>query len=175
MMPGASARPPASSVSLAGPSLGPIAAILPSVTARSPRKAAAPVPSKISASRMTRSNIVVSSVGRVAEWAVSGEEWYTEPVIRILTIALILLSAVFDAAAQTVSFPSVATTNVTAGPQIKTWLTKPAGEGPFPAVIVLHSCAGVGPHTYAWAKLISGWGYVTLVPDSFGSRDEGAV
>jgi dienelactone hydrolase len=100
---------------------------------------------------------------------------YSEPMIRIVTIALILLCLVFDAAAQTVSFPSVATTNVAAGPQIKAWLTKPAGEGPFPAVIVLHSCAGVGPHTYAWAKLISGWGYVTLVPDSFGSRDEGAV
>jgi poly(3-hydroxybutyrate) depolymerase len=87
---------------------------------------------------------------------VSGEEWYTEPVIRILTIALILLSVVFDAAAQTISFPSVATANVPAGPQIKAWLTKPAGEGPFPAVIVLHSCAGVGPHTYAWASQLRG-------------------
>jgi dienelactone hydrolase len=101
---------------------------------------------------------------------------YTEPMRRVLTIALmLLLPSGFGAAAQSVSFPSVATANVAAGPPIKAWLAKPAGEGPFPAVIVLHSCAGVGPHAYAWARLIGGWGYVTLVPDSFGSRGEGAV
>ena len=96
-------------------------------------------------------------------------------MLRILIIALTLLSVAFGVAAQSVSFPSVAAANVAAGPQIKAWLAKPAGEGPFPAVIVLHSCAGVGDHTYNWSKRITSWGYVTLVPDSFGSRDEGAV
>src|SRR5918993_51403 len=58
MMPGASARPSAFTVSLAGPSLLAIAAILPAVTPRSPRTGALPAPSWISASLMTRSNIL---------------------------------------------------------------------------------------------------------------------
>src|SRR5215207_8972929 len=58
MMPGASARPSAFTVSLAVPSLLPIAAILPAVTPRSPRTGALPPPSWISASLMTRSNML---------------------------------------------------------------------------------------------------------------------
>src|ERR1700685_4528284 len=57
MMPGASARPWAFTVSFAAPSLGPISTILPPVTPRSPCAGLAPEPSKISASLMTRSNI----------------------------------------------------------------------------------------------------------------------
>src|SRR5262245_57862993 len=60
MMPGASARPSAFTVSLAAPSLAPTAVILPAVTPRSPRTDAPPVPSKISASLITRSNIAGS-------------------------------------------------------------------------------------------------------------------
>src|SRR5882724_9702839 len=62
MIPGASARPSAFTISLAAPSLPPpscllMAAILPAVTPRSPRTGALPAPSWISASLMTRSNI----------------------------------------------------------------------------------------------------------------------
>src|SRR6185503_14864023 len=56
MMPGASARPSALTVSRAAPSL-PMATMRPPVTPRSPCTALAPVPSKISASLMTRSSI----------------------------------------------------------------------------------------------------------------------
>jgi dienelactone hydrolase len=105
---------------------------------------------------------------------------YTVRMTRVFSIALTLAALTFGAlafgaAAQSVSFPSVATGNVAAGPQIKAWLARPAGEGPFPAIIVLHNCAGVGAHTYDWARRIGGWGYVTLVPDSSGSRGEGGV
>src|SRR5918994_513098 len=58
MMPGAKARPSAFMVSLAAPSLLPIAAIFPPVTPRSPCTGALPAPSWISASLMTRSNIL---------------------------------------------------------------------------------------------------------------------
>src|SRR4029453_16601702 len=61
MMPGASARPSAFTVSLATPSLPPTAAIFPPVTPRSPRTGALPAPSWISASLMTRSNILAPS------------------------------------------------------------------------------------------------------------------
>src|SRR6266850_4857797 len=67
MMPGASASPSAFTVCRAAPSVPPTAAILPAVTPRSPRTGALPAPSKISASLITRSNILGPSshhVGR---------------------------------------------------------------------------------------------------------------
>ena len=50
---------------------------------------------------------------------------------------------------------------------------KPDGPGPFPAAIVLHDCGGIADHTTAWARRMVRWGYVAIVPDSFGSRGLG--
>ena len=47
----------------------------------------------------------------------------------------------------------------------------PRGPGPFPAVVVLHGCDGVGPHYRGWARLaLRDWGYVAMLVDSFGPR-----
>src|ERR1700761_2136715 len=46
----------------------------------------------------------------------------------------------------------------------------PDGVGPFPAVVLLHGCDGVGPHYRAWARRLSSWGYATVLVDSFGPR-----
>jgi dienelactone hydrolase len=46
----------------------------------------------------------------------------------------------------------------------------PAGEGPFPAVVVLHGCDGVGRHYRIWARSLMSWGYVALLVDSFRPR-----
>ncbi|MEJ0071460.1 MAG: dienelactone hydrolase family protein [Pseudomonadota bacterium] len=43
-------------------------------------------------------------------------------------------------------------------------------RGPFPAVVVLHGCGGIGVHDRAWAKRLTGWGYAALTIDSFGLR-----
>jgi dienelactone hydrolase len=51
-------------------------------------------------------------------------------------------------------------------------LTKPQGEGPFPAVVLLHSCAGVSKFMDSWADKLASLGYVALVLDSFGPRGE---
>ncbi len=51
-------------------------------------------------------------------------------------------------------------------------LTKPAGNGPFAAVVMLHGCAGIRPKHATWAARIAGWGYVALQVDSLGPRDE---
>jgi dienelactone hydrolase len=56
-------------------------------------------------------------------------------------------------------------------------LFRPAGDGPFPAVVGLHGCGGlfnrqgklVGRET-AWAETLTERGYVVLFPDSFGPR-----
>jgi len=50
-------------------------------------------------------------------------------------------------------------------------LSKPAGDGPFPAVVLLHGCRGMRPFQDAWAAKLTEWGYVALQVDSFGPRD----
>ena len=95
-------------------------------------------------------------------------------MIRLLAIAFLVLFA-GGAAAQTVSFPSVAVGSSAAGPEIKGWIYKPAGPGPFRAIILAHSCSGTSPHTDIWGRLLVSWGYLVLAPDSFGPRGEKAV
>jgi dienelactone hydrolase len=50
-------------------------------------------------------------------------------------------------------------------------LRRPSGAGPFPAVVLLHSCNGNWKRLdERWGKQIAPWGYVTLTVDSFGPR-----
>jgi len=49
-------------------------------------------------------------------------------------------------------------------------LVVPRGEGPFPAVVLVHGCRGVRPYLQEWAHTIASWGYVTLLVDSFYTR-----
>jgi carboxymethylenebutenolidase len=46
-------------------------------------------------------------------------------------------------------------------------LYKPAGAGPFPAVLVLHTSGGLRPADHAYASKLADEGYVALVPDFF--------
>lgn len=51
------------------------------------------------------------------------------------------------------------------------YLRQPAGAGPSPAVVLLHSCNGNWKRLdERWGKLVASWGYVTLTVDSFGPR-----
>ena len=59
------------------------------------------------------------------------------------------------------------------------WLVKPEGNGPFPAVVLMHGCSGTErntSHQTVWrglnghAALLNDYGYVTLIVDSFGPR-----
>jgi len=49
-------------------------------------------------------------------------------------------------------------------------LYRPAGAGPFPAVVLLHGCSGIGASIYAWARWLRDAGYVALVVNSLGPR-----
>jgi dienelactone hydrolase len=50
-------------------------------------------------------------------------------------------------------------------------LTKPEGNGPFPAVVLLHNCGGISGKQYPfWLEKLNRWGYVSLLVDSLGSR-----
>ena len=55
-------------------------------------------------------------------------------------------------------------------------LSKPKGDGPFPAVVMLCGCGGLkseddSKNQAAWAKRLTGWGYVTLSVDSLTPRN----
>ena len=59
-------------------------------------------------------------------------------------------------------------------------LFKPEGAGPFPAVIALHGCGGLGNHSEPvqvryrdWAEQLLRAGKAVLFPDSYGSRELG--
>jgi dienelactone hydrolase len=59
-------------------------------------------------------------------------------------------------------------------------LYKPEGAGPFPVVIALHGCGGLGaqsdtvqPRYRDWAEQFLKTGHAVLLPDSYGSRELG--
>ncbi|MER9134958.1 dienelactone hydrolase family protein [Mesorhizobium sp. M0830] len=57
------------------------------------------------------------------------------------------------------------------GTPLNGYLTRPLGEGPFPAIVLLHGCAGVlSNDKQTWPERLSSWGYVVLVVDSFSTR-----
>ena len=47
---------------------------------------------------------------------------------------------------------------------------RPAGAGPFPAVVLMHGCHGVSASTHEWARWFRDAGYVALVVDSWRPR-----
>ena len=59
-------------------------------------------------------------------------------------------------------------------PAVPIWghLSGPQGDGPFPAIVLLHGCGGLGRWNEVWTERLVGWGYVVLNVDSFGPRGE---
>src|SRR5262245_39517957 len=53
-------------------------------------------------------------------------------------------------------------------------VTTPAGKGPFPAIVILHDCSGLGTKSsgapWRWATQLATKGYLTIWPDSFSTR-----
>jgi len=56
------------------------------------------------------------------------------------------------------------------GPKIQGYLSVPPGEGPFPAVVLIHSCLGLPANRPAIAAELKASGYVALFVDDFGPR-----
>jgi dienelactone hydrolase len=95
---------------------------------------------------------------------------------QALTVAALVISAI---ALSACSVPFVGPSMTTTAPggfseQIPVTLSKPDGPGPFPAVVIVHDCSGLGPRSSGapdrWARELLGRGYVVLIPDSFTMR-----
>jgi dienelactone hydrolase len=91
--------------------------------------------------------------------------------VHRLAAAVMMLAAPLlagcAARTQTVRFA-----NITPGAAvaITATLVRPAGPGPFSAVVQLHGCAGIEAQSLRWARWFAERGYVALVVDSFGPR-----
>ena len=86
-----------------------------------------------------------------------------------------LLAGLLAGCAGPVSDRSIITTAPNgAREEIPVTVSKPEGPGPFPAVVIMHDCSGVGPRSRGaperWARELGARGYVTVIPDSFTTR-----
>lgn len=70
------------------------------------------------------------------------------------------------------SLPRGGGSRLVAGPPlaISGELELPEGSGPFPSVVLMHGCAGVGAAERGWETALRAAGYATFVVDSFGGR-----
>jgi dienelactone hydrolase len=65
-------------------------------------------------------------------------------------------------------------------PKLKGLIYRPAGDGPFPAIVAMHGCEGltepgtpIARHYADWGERLSAGGFVVLFPDSFAARGIG--
>ncbi|MDP2854689.1 MAG: dienelactone hydrolase family protein [Smithellaceae bacterium] len=72
-------------------------------------------------------------------------------------------------AGQSIKFPLNEKLNLTGD------LSKPEGNGPFPAVIILHGCAGIGSNLGYWEYILVKEGYAVFTVDSLGPRGVGNI
>jgi dienelactone hydrolase len=86
----------------------------------------------------------------------------------VLALALAVLAG---CAATT---PGASTVSTDTDAPLPTITRRPDGAGPFPAVVVMHDCSGLGPRSSGaparWATELVGRGYVVAMPDSFTPR-----
>ncbi|WP_027551938.1 dienelactone hydrolase family protein [Bradyrhizobium sp. Cp5.3] len=98
-----------------------------------------------------------------------------------LFLALLLSPAHAATAPATASTPAPQQVDIPlAGGVLHAQLYKPDGAGPFPTVIALHGCGGLGGHSDPVAPRYRDWalqflktGNAVLLPDSYGSREVG--
>ncbi len=93
--------------------------------------------------------------------------------VALVALAVIALSYSSALAEQAVKFESAASRNGGASGDrtvLQGYLTRPKGAGPFPAVVLLHSCLGLPSNRRAIGEMIAGWGYVALFVDDFSTR-----
>ena len=96
---------------------------------------------------------------------------------KIVTLIFLLVgTATFTGAAETVTFKSTSKALGEARLMLAGKLTKPQGDGPFPAVVLLHGCGGIQKQRDdLWAERLVSWGYAALQVDSFRPRGDSNV
>jgi dienelactone hydrolase len=95
-----------------------------------------------------------------------------------LALRLVFSSLVAGCAALPPVASVPATTPAALAEEIPFRVSRPDGPGPFPAVVIMHDCSGLGPRSSGapkrWATELVAHGYVVIIPDSFTTRGHAA-
>ena len=103
--------------------------------------------------------------------------------VLLFTIALTFGAVTCRAAhdVESLSFPALKTFEE-ASIALSALQYRPRGDGPFPAIVLLHGCSGmytpsgyVTPSYRRWAELLAEDGYVALLVDSFNPRGQRSI
>jgi dienelactone hydrolase len=93
---------------------------------------------------------------------------------RVALAVGLLTGGLASCAGLTSDLPIRTTAANGAAEQIPATVSKPAGSGPFPAVVIMHDCSGLGPQSSGaparWTQELVARGYVVVIPDSFTTR-----
>jgi len=93
-------------------------------------------------------------------------------ILTVIALLVVLLagSILVDAAIGGNRLASVTNTvvpGVNGGPDIRAYVAKPAGQGPFPTVIMIHEFFGLNESIVSKAELLAQEGYLVVAPDTF--------
>ena len=64
---------------------------------------------------------------------------------------------------------------VNGGPDVRVYVARPAGEGPFPTVIMIHEFFGLNESIVGKADLLAQEGYLVVAPDTFRGSTTGWI
>jgi dienelactone hydrolase len=88
----------------------------------------------------------------------------------VFALWMVFIPVALTSCVSTAVFKSL-DTNKTGEQQIlRGKLTKPFGDGPFPAIVLLHGASGPKSIYSDWFDRLRRWGFLTLMVDSFGPR-----
>lgn len=91
-------------------------------------------------------------------------------VLFLALVALLVGSVVVDALVGGDRLDEVTNTTipgVSSGPDVRAYVAKPEGEGPFPTVIMIHEFFGLNESIVSKADLLAEEGYLVVAPDTF--------
>ena len=90
--------------------------------------------------------------------------------MRVSSVALAVLLALAAAPPAEAAADGMVPFDSASGEAIRGALTKPAGAGPFPGVVLLHSCLGLPSNRRAIQTSLAGAGFASLFVDEFSIR-----
>ncbi len=94
-------------------------------------------------------------------------------LVLLALIVFIPLSIAVDAAIGGGRVDAITNTTIpgtNGGPDVRAYVAKPAGEGPFPTVIMIHEFFGLNESIISKADLLAQEGYLVVAPDTFRGR-----
>ena len=109
--------------------------------------------------------------------------WLKRLLIGILVVlaafVILLAGSIFvDAALGADRLDGVANVTIpgaNGGPDVRAYVAKPAGEGPFPTMIMIHEFWGLNESIVSKADLLSEEGYLVIAPDTFRGSTTGWI